>query len=94
MLQKAKKALRLTTDAYDDEVQGLVDAALMDLGIAGVTEASPSDPLVVRAVLTYVKLHFGNLSGDEWDRLKRAYDEQKAQMRMATGYTRWQRGEG
>jgi hypothetical protein len=88
-LTKIKTAMRITTDAFDDEISDLVDAALADLRIAGVrgTNVALSDPLVLRAVITYCRLSFGE--PDEYDRLKRSYDEQKAQMSMATGYTIW-----
>jgi hypothetical protein len=88
-LTKIKTAMRITTDAFDDEISDLVDAALADLRIAGVrgTNVALSDPLVLRAVITYCRLNFGE--PDEYDRLKRSYDEQKAQMGMATGYTIW-----
>lgn len=88
-LTKIKTAMRITTTAFDDEITDLVDAALADLRIAGVrgTNVALTDPLVLRAVITYCKLNFGE--PDEYDRLKRSYDEQKAQMGMSTGYTIW-----
>ena len=46
------------------------------------------DPLIIRAVVTFARMQMG--SADDYDRLKRAYDEQKAQLRMATGYTDWE----
>lgn len=87
MLDKAKLALRLTTDAYDEEITDLLAAAALDLGIAGVELPSELDALCQRAVLTYVRLHFG--TPEDYDRLKASYDEQKAQLRTATGYTDW-----
>lgn len=86
-LADVRLALRITTDAFDKELSDLMSAAEMDLGIAGVTNTSTDDPLVRRAVITYVKLHFGQ--PDDYDRLKRSYDEQKAQLATATGYTNW-----
>lgn len=86
-LAKIKMALRITTDAFDEEITDLMAAACLDLGIAGVDNTTLSDPLVLRAVTTYCRLHFG--APDEYDRLKASYDEQKAQMGMATGYTNW-----
>ena len=86
MLEKAKKALRLTTSAYDDELADLIQAALLDLGIAGVLTEEP-DELVQRAVLTYVRMHFGK--PDDYDRLKDSYDAQKGALQIATGYTDW-----
>ena len=85
MLEKVKLALRVTTDAFDSEISDLIDAACADLGIVGVNAAQmTSDPLVIRAVTTYCKVHFG--APDEYDRLKASYDEQNAQLITATGY--------
>lgn len=94
MLTKVKTALRISTSALDGEVQDLIDAALDDLGIAGVRwdgeEAATAPPLVVRAVITYCRANF--TITDDYDRLKASYDEQKAQLRSATGYTDWRDG--
>lgn len=87
MLEKVKKTLRLTTDIFDDSIEDLIDAALGDLGIAGVDNLDTSDPMVIRAVETYCKLHFGE--PEEADRLKRSYDEQKAQLSTNSRYTIW-----
>ena len=86
-LEKVKISLRVSTGAFDEELTDLIQAALMDLGIAGVTEDSLEDRLILRAVTTYCKVHFGEPSDREW--LKQSYDEQKAQLRTATGYTDW-----
>ena len=85
MLEKVKLALRITTDALDDELTDLIGAAQLDLGIAGVVIPAEVDSIVTRAIITYCKLHFGEPS--EYDRLKASYDEQKAQLSMASGYT-------
>lgn len=87
MLNKVKLALRITTNAYDDELTDLIEAAKADLGIAGVVIPETLDAIVSRAIVTYCKVHFG--SPDDFDRLKASYDEQKAQLTMATGYTDW-----
>lgn len=86
MIDEIRRALRLTTNAYDDELQSLQQAALLDLQIAGVV-TEKDDALIKRAVITYVRMHFG--TPDDYDRLKKSYDEQKAQLSMATGYTDW-----
>lgn len=86
-LDKVKMALRITTTAYDDELVDLIEAAKLDLGIAGVVLPAELDEICDRAIITYCKVHFG-LSEDA-DRLKRSYDEQKAQLVTATGYTNW-----
>lgn len=93
MFDKVKLALRVTTDAFDAEIQDLINAALADLGIAGVvdsmTNESSGDALVLRAVTTYCKLHFGEPTEKDYDRLKASYDEQKAQLATSTPYTDW-----
>lgn len=86
MLDRVKLAMRITTDAYDEEFNSLINAALLDLGIAGVS-ITDSDELIRRAVITYCRLHFG--SPDDYANLKASYDEQKAQLQTATGYTNW-----
>lgn len=87
MLAKVKLALRITNNAFDTELTDLIAAAQLDLGIAGVVIPAEIDALVSRAIITYCRVHFG--APDEYDRLKASYDEQKAQLMTATGYTVW-----
>ena len=86
LLAAAKLALRITTTAFDTEILALLDAAALDLGVAGVSINVP-DALYKQACITYVKMHFGQ--PDDYDRLKKSYDEQKAQLATCTGYTTW-----
>jgi len=88
MLEKVKLALRITTDAFDTELNDLIAAAQLDMGIAGVVIPSEVDALVTKAVITYCKMSFG--LPEEYDRLKKSYDEQKAQLSNASGYTTWE----
>ena len=87
MLDQVKMALRIKTTAYDSELTYLIAAAKLDLGIAGVVLPEEMDELVTRAIITYCKLSFG--IPEDYDRLKVSYDEQKAQLSTATGYTNW-----
>lgn len=87
LIDKVQMALRIKTTAYDEELTDLIEAAKLDLGIAGITIPSDIDELVTRAIITYCKMNFG--LPEDADRLKRSYDEQKAQLSNATGYTRW-----
>ena len=93
ILDKVKLALRIVTDDFDLEITDLINACLLDLKIAGVNEFTidnVTDALVIRAICTYCKFHFGDAKGvEELERLKKSYDEQKAQLQMATGYTNW-----
>lgn len=91
MLSRVKLALRITTTSYDTELTGLISAALIDLGFGGldteVFTTSTTDEAVISAVITYCKMRFG--LPEDYDRLKMSYDEQKAQLGTATGYTDW-----
>jgi len=91
IMADVRTALRVTTIAFDREIEGLMLAAIEDLRVAGVVVESIDDnPLVVRAIITYCKANFGQ--PDEYDRLKASYDEQKAQLVTATGHTVWEVG--
>lgn len=87
MLEQVRLALRISTTAYDSELTYLIEAARLDLGIAGVVLPDELDALVQRAIITYCKMSFG--LPEDYDRLKKSYDEQKAQLSTATGYTDW-----
>lgn len=87
MLEKAKLALRIKTNAFDVEINDLIKAALADLAAAGITNQDEEDPLIIRAVVTFCRANFG--SPADYDKMKTSYDEQKAMMQMATGYTEW-----
>ena len=87
LIYSAKMAGRITTDFYDVEVERLLNAAMLDLGVAGVVIPSELDDLVSQAAITYFLMNFGQ--PDNYDRLKASYDEQKAQLSTKTGYTRW-----
>ena len=84
MLDKVKLALRITTDAFDNELNDLIDAAKLDLGIAGVVIPESIDAIVTRAIITFCKMSFG--LPEDYEQLKRSYDEQKAQLISCTGY--------
>ena len=98
ILAKVKLALRIVTTDFDDQIKDLINAALKDLGIAGVTidslivigtQSAQYNELALRAVITYCRMNFGDVADGMYDRLKSSYDEQKAQMQMASGYTEW-----
>lgn len=101
MLKETKLALRVTASAYDSELASLIQAGAKDLQLAGVIIkgriafdevdgvvkdlSTVNDALIVRAIVTYVRCNFG--TPVDYDRMKASYDEQKAQLMMATGYT-------
>ena len=86
-LNMVKLALRKTENDFDTEIEEYISAAKTDLGIAGVVIPQKDEAIVNTAIITYVKMHFGQ--PDEYERLKKSYDEQKAQLSTATGFTAW-----
>lgn len=99
MLDKVKTALRVTTNAFDEEIEDLIAAAKLDLGIAGVVLPAELDEICQRAIITYCRMNFSYPDGgghlnSSYDRMKSSYDEQKAQLATATGYTDWGDGDG
>lgn len=89
VIEKIKDRMRIVDPEFNDEIGELAESALRDLNIAGVdgTLALVTDSLVFQAVVTYCRMHFG--TPDDYDRLKASYDEQKAQLQIASGYTTW-----
>jgi uncharacterized phage protein (predicted DNA packaging) len=90
MLADMKKALRINNTAYDGEIQDLIDEARQDLVVAGLSEAVVNneidvDPLVKRAIRTYVKANFG------WDnpdatKLQNSYEMIKGHLSLSGDY--------
>lgn len=86
ILGKVKLALRIVTNDFNDEIADLIKACKSDLQAGGVI-VSVVDEFILQAIKTYCKANFGNPSN--YDRLKASYDEQKAQLGMRSGYTKW-----
>ena len=90
-LEKVRNALRISVadnSAINNELTDLINAAKLDLGIAGVVVPEEIDALVNKAIITYCKMSFG--IPEDYDKLKRSYDEQKAQLSNASEYTVWE----
>lgn len=85
LLTKVKLAMRLVSSAYDGTIRLLIEAACKDIGIVGVdVDSDTTDPLLQQAIITYCRMNFGTPS--DYDRLKKSFDEQKAQLITCTGY--------
>ena len=87
LIESAKLAGRITTNAYDSQIEDLLETALLDLGVAGVVIPEDMGGLVRQAAITFFLMRFGD--PDNYERLKASYDEQKAQLVTCTGYTTW-----
>lgn len=94
LLDDVKIACRVTSTAFNTELTDLISSARKDLGISDIKESlllesATLDPLIKQAIITYCKMNFGFQSDDYYSRLKASYDEQKAQLLMASTYTDW-----
>ena len=93
LIVDAKLRLRLHTDAFNAEIGDLIEAAANDQLRRNAVQqaqldADSADPLIKRAILTYVRAFFGDPENAE--RYKADYDEQKATLMMTSGYTVWE----
>ena len=71
MFAGIKKALRLSTTAFDDDIKSNIDTALLELGRVGVNvvgltnESADADKLIVKACELYCKSQFNFMSKGE-----------------------------
>lgn len=83
-----RQRLRLTTDNFDNEITDLTNAARADLALGGVVEEKANDetdPLILKAVETYVKAEFG-LDNDDAERYRASYKEQRNGLTLSDKY--------
>lgn len=88
MLEAVKLAMRpaIKTDAYDEEIKDLIDAAKADLKRVGIV-GDESDPLIRQAIKTYCRLHFGSPADAE--KLERSYNVQVGSLMGSGKYRDW-----
>lgn len=92
MLDSVRKALRISSNHFDDELQDLIDAAKADLALSGISpdkvpeEGQVSDPLIRRAITTYVKAHFG-LDNPDSEKYQQSYNMLKQHLTLSSEYT-------
>ena len=90
LIDDVKVLLRLskTTIAFDSEISDLISAAEEDLKLSGLLGEAVvgTDPLIKRAIATYVKANFGWDNPDA-DRLRESYAMLKTHLALAGDYT-------
>jgi uncharacterized phage protein (predicted DNA packaging) len=88
ILDDVKKALRISGNVLDTEVQDLIDAAEADLQLSGVhsSKIADSDPLIKRAITVYCKAHFG-WDNPEAERFAQSYIMLKQHLALSIEYT-------
>lgn len=85
MLEDMKKALRVSSSAFNSEITDLIESAKLDLKIAGITVSDSPDALIKRAITIYCKAHFG-YDNPEADRFRDSYVMLKQHLSLAGDY--------
>ena len=86
MLESVRLSLRLTSEAFDNEIIDLIEGCKHDLKLAGIVNITDDDPLVLRAVTLYSKAHFG--FADMGEKYLQAYEALKVSLCLAGDYTK------
>lgn len=86
LLQLCKTALRISTDAFDAEIQLLIDSCKAELLALNVTNLD-NDPQIETTIIAYVKWQHGNNTDKkEWEEI---YHTKLSQLKTMTGHTDW-----
>ena len=85
MLESIKKSLRISGAIFDTEIQELMNAALADMKLSGISCQNVQDPLIRRAVTIYCKANFG-LDNKDSEKYQKSYDMLKNHLCLAGDY--------
>jgi hypothetical protein len=87
LTKACRLALRLESTSTDDQIQDLIDAARIDLNLAGATAESVAGPdkLVRQAIVSYVMAHWG-LDDADAARAEACYDRLNLKLALSTEY--------
>lgn len=84
-----RAALRINHTKFDDEISDLIAAARYDLCVLGGIKSEKvrdeTDPLIKRAITSYVKAEFG-LDNDDADKYRSSYEALKKHLMMSDDY--------
>lgn len=88
MLQKIKLSLRISHDALNDDIQGNIDACMLDLQRVGVSKAAAistsKDALINKAAELYCKWQYDfNGKGEQ---CKQAYEKLRDALSLCDSY--------
>lgn len=83
-IDAARKAVRLTSNQFDDELDGLIYAAMLDLSRVGIAQLE-SDELYDQALRMYVKGNF-EPGAPEAEACRKIYNALKEDMKLSEKY--------
>ena len=85
ILDDVKISLRISSTAYNTEINDLIAACKADLSLSGVNTTDDTDTLIKRCIMSYVKAYYGYNNPDS-DRLKEAYESLKRHLALTETY--------
>lgn len=85
LLDDVKLSLRITSSAFNTEVQDLISECKSDLELAGLLSVVETDPLVKRAIKAYCKANFG-LDNKDSEKYMQSYESLKNKLSMTGKY--------
>lgn len=85
MLDRVRRAVRIKSKAFDSELIDLIEAAELDLSIAGVKKIDDQDPLIKQAIVMYCKANFG-LDNKDSEKYQATYDNLKERLCLCSDY--------
>ena len=83
-LEQARKAVRISSKEFDDELNGLINTAIADLRKVGVKEME-DDALYDQALRMYVKGHF-EVGAPDAEACREIYEDIKLTMKLTDHY--------
>ena len=90
MLDRIKSALGITSDYFNEEISGNIEAALADMAFTtDINYLEQNDPLIIKAITTYCAYQHNLMHGnaDLSEKLKNSYEEQKKALLMSGRYS-------
>lgn len=84
LVESAKVWLRMTSDAFDGEIEQTIEACLLDLSNAGVRKLDTDDAVIQQAVKLYLKAQFGY--NDATDKFQQSYEHLKRALALSGDY--------
>lgn len=84
LIEQLAKAIRVKSEASEEEITDLVEACKKDLEIAGVYVTNENDPLCKQALKLYCKAHYGYDKDSE--KFAAAYAALKDSMALSGDY--------
>lgn len=86
LIEKLMRAVRVKSQASEEEVKDLVGACKEDLKIAGVYVTDENDPLCKQAIKLYCKANYGYDKDSE--RFRAAYETLRDSMALSGDYAK------